>query len=252
MKKNTIITITIMALLVGGVLLSGLLVKGVAASAQSTPSSSLMIQDIKGGSDDELAAALGITVEELNTAQQKAFTSAVDAALEAEYITTSQAETLKSGDARFNALYRYLGDTEKEEFNLDVYLAEALGISESELQTAYATVEQAEIDQLVADGVITQEEADLRAAYQALQQSATYADSYKQAMTNAINAEVEAGSITQAQADLLIAQLDEMSGGFGFGMHGMHNRQGFGMDRSGMDEMDGSGGRGKGRGPGGF
>jgi len=252
MKKKTIVTITIVALLVGGVLLSGHLVKGVAASAQSTPSASLTTQDIKGGSEDELAAALGITVEEVDAAQEKAFTSAVDAALEAEYITASQAETLKSGDGWFNALYRYLSDTERAEFDQNSFLAEALGISESELTEAYAAVQQAEIDQLVADGVITQDEADLRAAWQALQQSDTFAESYKQAMTDAINAEVEAGSITQAQADLLIAQLDEMPAGFGFGMHGMRGMEGDGKDRPEMEGSEGFGGRGKGRGPGGF
>lgn len=44
----------------------------------------------------------------------------------------------------------------------------------------------------------------------------------KQAMTEAINAEVEAGTLTEAQADLLIANFDEMPMGFGMGMRGMH------------------------------
>ncbi len=251
MKKKTIISITIVALLVGGVLLSGHLVKAVSASTESSPSASSMTQIITGGAYEDLAAALGITVDELTAAQEKAFTSAVDTALDAEYITATQSETLKAGDPKFTSLYRFLTAAEKDEFDRVVFLAEALGISESELESAVKTVEQAKIDALVEEGVITQEEADLRGAYLALQQSSTFTENYKQAMTEAINAEVEAGSITQAQADLLIAQLEEMPVRFGMGIFGMNHMGRFEMRRFGMDDMEGFGGRGGRRGLGG-
>lgn len=45
-------------------------------------------------------------------------------------------------------------------------------------------------------------------------------------MTDAINAEAAAGTLTQAQADLLIANLDEIPMGFGMGIHGLRGREG--------------------------
>lgn len=240
-------------LLIGGAVLASNWVGQVSASSSSSASADAITQGGPEDSDEDLAAALGITVEELEAAQAKAFTSAVDAALEAEYLTASQAETLQSGNGGFRSLYRYLSETERAEFDQQTYLAEALGISETELQAAYATVEQARIDQLVADGVLTQEDADLQAAYQALRGSTTFEANMKQAMTDAINAEVKAGTLTQAQADLLTANLDEMPMGFGMGMPGMRGMDGFGgMEcMPGMRGMEGFGGRGAHRGPGG-
>lgn len=239
MKKKTILSITLAVLLISGALLANNWVGRVSADSGTTTDALTLTKGGPGGSDEDLAAALGITIEDLTAAEQKAFTSAVDAALKAEYITTSQAETLKAGTANFRNLYRYLSETERAEFDQDVYLAEALGISETELEAAYDTVRQARIDELVAEGSITQDEADLRAAYQALRESTTFAENMKQAMTEAINAEVEAGTLTQAQADLLIANLDEMPMGFGMGMRGM---RGIGGIR-GMREHCGPGGR---------
>lgn len=239
MKKKTIITITLAVLLIGGALLANNWVGRVSADSGTTTHAFTMTKGGPGGSDEDLAAALGITVEELIAAEQKAFTSAVDAALKAEYITTSQAETLKAGNANFRNLYRYLSETERAEFDHDAYLAEALGINAEELKAGYDAMEQARMDQLVADGVLTQEQADLQAAYQALRGSTTFEATMKQAMTDAINAEVKAGTLTQAQADLLIVNLDEMPMGFGMGMRGMRGMEGFG----GMGGHRGPGGR---------
>lgn len=239
MKKKTIISITLAVLLIGGALLANNWVGQVSASSGTTTYADALTKGGPGGSDEDLATALGITIEDLTAAKEEAFTSAVDAALKAEYITTSQAETLKTSDAGFRALYRYLSETERAEFDQDVYLAEALGISEADLEAAYDAMKQARIDQLVADGTITQEDADLQAAYQALRESTTFETSMKQAMTEAINAEVEAGKLTQVQADLLIANLDEMPMGFGMGMRGMRGMEAFG----GMDGHRGPGGR---------
>ena len=228
MKKKTILSITLAVLLISGALLANNWVGRVSADSGTTTDALTLTKGGPGGSDEDLAAALGISVEDLTAAVEKAFTAAVDAALEAETITASQAETLKAGNANFRSLYRYLGETERAEFDQDVYLAEALGITEEELADAVAAVKQARVDQLVADGTITQEEADLQAAYQALRESTTFEASMKQAMTEAINAEVQAGTLTQAQADLLIANLDEMPMEFGMGMHGMRGIEGAG------------------------
>lgn len=239
MKKKTILSITLAVLLISGALLANNWVGRVSADSGTTTDALTLTKGGPGGSDEDLAAALGITIEDLTAAEQKAFTSAVDAALKAEYITTSQAETLKAGTANFRNLYRYLSETERAEFDQDVYLAQALGITEEELKAGYDAMEQARIDQLVADGVLTQEQADLQAAYQALRGSTTFAATMKQAMTDAINAEVKAGTLSQAQADLLIANLDETPMGFGIGMHEMRGMEGAG----GMGEHRGPGGR---------
>lgn len=231
MKKKTIISITMAVLLIGGALLANNWVGRVSASSDTITYADTFIKDGPGASDEDLAAALGISVEDLNAAQEDAFMSAVDAALESEYITASQAETLKAGNGSFRTLFRYLNKTERAEFDQDLYLAEALGISESELEAAYDAIKQARIDQLVADGIITQAQADLQAAYAALRQSTTFAESMKQAITEAINAEVAVGTLTQAQADLLIANLDEMPMRFGMGVRGLRDWEGFG----GMD-----------------
>ena len=231
MKKKTILSITLAVLLISGALLANNWVGRVSADSGTTTDALTLTKGGPGGSDEDLAAALGISVEDLTAAVEKAFTSAVDAALEAEYITASQAETLKEGNTNFRSLYRYLGETERAEFDQDVYLAEALGITEEELADAVAAVKQARIDQLVADGVLTQEQADLQAAIQALRGSSTFEANMKQAMTDAINAEVTAGTLTQIQADLLIANLDEMPMGFGMGMRGMRGAGSMGGHR---------------------
>ncbi|MEL7625417.1 MAG: hypothetical protein AAGU15_00980 [Anaerolineaceae bacterium] len=247
MNKKKVISLSIMVFLIGGVLLTGHLTKDVSASTENPPFAQEMMLGRSGISDDDLAAALDVTVEELNNAQNEAFNSAVDAALEAGYITDSQAKTLKTEGMSFRALFRYLDQDQRKEFDQNTYLAEALGISESDLASAYQAVQQAILDEMVADGTITQEEADLQAAYAALQASDTFADNYKTALTEALNAEVKAGSLTQAQADLLLAQLDAMPASFGFGMHEMHS-----MDGYGMGGERGFGGRSERRGPGGF
>ncbi len=152
MKKKKIITITLAVLLVGGALLASNWVGQVSADSGTTTEALTLTKGGPDGSDEDLAAALGISVEDLTAAEEKTFTSAVDKAIEAEYITASQAESLKAGSANFRSLYRYLSETERAEFDQDVYLAEALGISAEELQAAIDAVKQAWKDAMVADG----------------------------------------------------------------------------------------------------
>ena len=101
MKKKIIVSITLAVLLISGALLANNWVGRVSADSGTTTDALTLTKGGRGGSDEDLAAALGITIEELTTAEQKAFTSAVDAALKAETITASQAETLKAGSASF-------------------------------------------------------------------------------------------------------------------------------------------------------
>ena len=72
-----------------------------------------------------LADALGVTVEELQTAQEAAHQAALEQALEEGLITQEQADRMLS----LRAVRGYL--------NREALLAEALGMSVAELQAAY-------------------------------------------------------------------------------------------------------------------
>jgi hypothetical protein len=103
-------------------------------------------------------------------------------------------------------------------------LAEALGISEEELQAAKAEVQNRLLAEAVAAGEITQEEADLMAARLALQEYLR--DRMQTAYEQAVAQAVADGVITQAQADQILSEEGagffgpRMGGGRPFGRHG--------------------------------
>lgn len=123
--------------------------------------------------DSLLAEALGISVEELQAAREKANAAAIQQALDQGLITPDQANLMAARSQLVNYLDR------------DALLAKALGISTEELQAAYdegkplvvlawelkidqdtlrTNMQNAHteaIQQAVTDGVITQEQADL-------------------------------------------------------------------------------------------
>jgi hypothetical protein len=128
-----------------------------------------------GGSIDRqalLAEALGITVEELQAAQEEANRAAIQQAVDEELMTQEQADLMLSR----MALRSYL--------DRDALVAEALGITVEELEaartegkplmvlmyeldlepatvrTALQTAYEEAVQQAVTDGVITQEQAD--------------------------------------------------------------------------------------------
>ena len=127
----------------------------------------------------------------------------------------------------------------------DAQLAEALGVTVEELQAAREEVFAAELAAAVADGRLTQEEADQIQAQWTLRR---YLSEHLQtAYEEAVQQAVEDGVITQEQADALLA---EPSRGF-FG-RGFAGPRGHGM-RGGMwggERWDGGlPGRGPWRGP---
>lgn len=118
--------------------------------------------------------------------------------------------------------------------NHTALLAEALGIPVEELEAAQQAVQAQLIAGAVESGQITQDEADLMAARQALQAylqerlDGVYEAAIAQAVTD--------GVITQEQADLLLSQ----EGSRGFGGPGMGSGQHSGprgghMGREGFD-----------------
>lgn len=143
----------------------------------------------------ELAAALGITVEELEAAQQKVFAENLAQAVEDGALTQDQANTMLA----MHALKSYI--------DREAMMAEALGLTADELATA---IEDGTLYDLLAN--ITP--ADLQAKMQA-------------AMETAVAQAVADNVITQEQADLVLAQLAN-----GLGMMG--GRHGFGGGRGGF------------------
>ena len=177
-----------------------------------------------------LADALGITVAELQAAQESARNAAIDQAVTDGTLTQAQADQLKAGErVEVPFMGRGAGAADHE-----ALLADALGITVEALDAAKVEARAAALAQAVTDGEITQEQADLMTARQAF---GDYQRTQTQAVfEEALKAAVTAGSITQAQADLLLAN---MQNGFGPGMggdFGGHGRGGHG---------------GHGRGPGG-
>ena len=223
--------------ILGGALALGLLGGGAVAFAQSAtpaapstqtaPSTEVApatgLSDRSGWSEDDqaLADALGITLEELQAAEETARIAMIDKAVADGRLTAEEGEALKTAGDRFHGgMFGY----DKNEF-----LADALGISLEALQTAKLDVYEQALAARVAAGELTQEQADLSLAQKAAQY---YLDSdalnaqVRSAYETAIAAAVADGAITQAQADALLAQLPAQTWNFGFGGHGGHGGHG--------------------------
>jgi polyhydroxyalkanoate synthesis regulator phasin len=186
--------------------------------------------DFSGPDEDLLAAALGITVEELEAAQEEARAAAIEQAVAEGRISQEQAEQLLEGVGRFGRHGHLFGASGE-------WLAEALGISVEELQAAQAEVGAAKLAELVEAGMLTQEEAELMAAREAVQ---SYVDqealstALQNAYEEAVAAALADGAITQAQADQLLENIPSFSFGFGFSARGRGHHQGFGMNPRGF------------------
>jgi len=125
-----------------------------------------------GASQEALANALGISVETLQAAQQKASDAAIQQALDQGLITQAQADAmiLGGGGFRFGLELKRRGGSEQDvSIDSDALLADALGISVDELAAARQQAQADLLAQAVADGKLTQGQADLILARQALQ-----------------------------------------------------------------------------------
>lgn len=168
-----------------------------------------------GYTSEELAAALGITVDELTQAQTEARTAALAQAVKDGLITQTQADEIAANGAAFPFGGRWGGWLSDQGLEFDAFLAEALGISVDELASARSAAQDAHLAALVADGSLTQDQADLIAARQALAASESFKSSLQSAYEAALAQAVSDGTITQAQADLLLAE----GAANGFGPH---------------------------------
>ena len=244
MKRKILTGILVLGLLATG---AGLAVFAITNTQRVSASSSAAEVSLAGpnwnlGTDNEyLAEALGVTVDELAAAKTAAYEASIDQALELGLITESQAETLKSGTpGSLRGLGRLVSAEDLAQIDFHANLAEQLGITSEELTAAIQQAEQAKLDAAVAEGTISQEQADLILARQALRSSETFLADVKSGLQTAIENALSAGTITQAQADALLARLENVyTNGNMFGL-GDRGRRG-GMPGAGRHGWNGFG-----------
>lgn len=194
-----------------------------------------------GTGEQALADALGITLEQLQAAEQSAYQAGIQQALDQGLITQAQADALLERSGAFGRMMRmprgFLGT---EDIDHEALLANALGITVDQLQSARLDAQDAALEQAVTDGRITQEQADLMKARQAFRtylDQQGFPDRLQALYEDALQQAVQAGVLTQAQADAILSSQDVM-GGFG------HHRLGGMGGMRGFGDMDGFHGRG--------
>ena len=166
-----------------------------------------------------LLDALGISAEELQDAVEEAGIAALENAVAEGMLTQEQADVLLSRGltGRFGMLGGRMGIAEGGDYL--TFLADALDVSVEELQSAFADAQSASVAEAVEQGSITQEQADMMIAMQALKDyinpqalfedvtgmsTEQFHESRQAAFQEAIQSAVEAGVITQEQADHIL------------------------------------------------
>jgi len=177
-----------------------------------------------GYSDEDLASALGVSVDDLSAARQEAYQAGLAQALEQGLITQTQADELATDGEAFPMGGRWQAWLSENGIDFQALFAEALGITVEQLEEAKTQAFNAQIDQAVTDGTLTQEQADLMKGQRALQSNDAYQASMQAAYEAAVEQAVADGVITQAQADQLLANAETGR----FGPHGeMGGAKGF-------------------------
>jgi hypothetical protein len=154
---------------------------------------------------DDLAAALGITTDELTAAVQQAKADAIAQAVTDGLITQAQADEIGQRGAAFPFGGRWEGFLIKNGIDFQSFLAGALGITPEELSDAILEARYTAIDRAVTNGRITSEQADLIKGRMALANDTTFTSSMQSAFESAVSQAVTDGVITQAQADAILA-----------------------------------------------
>lgn len=188
-----------------------------------------------------LAEALGISVAELQAAQEAVRTAMIAQAVTDGQITQEQADQLLAAPGGMMASRGICGFG-PHGVDRAALLAAELGISEEALQDALDQVQAARLKAIVEAGVLTQEQADLIAAYQAVQGFVDYdglTTSVQSFFQDAIEKALADGVITQAQADLMLGNLSHLTmrgfpGGRMPGMGGRGGHGGFGGHGHGL------------------
>lgn len=221
-----------------------------------------------GAQQEALASALGITVAQLQTAEQQASDNAIQQAVTQGLITQDQANNMILRGYGFKGGFEGRGFGANSGIDYNQLLANALNITTQELQSAQQTALKSVLDQAVANGTLTQDQANLIEAEQALQSYINSNDILAQALgittdqlqtyrqqgmtlsqilsttgktaievrnaeqaayQAAVQQAVSDGAITQAQADQVLASgFPGFGGGFEFGPGGFGGRGGRG------------------------
>jgi hypothetical protein len=235
-NRKTISLFVVGALAVGAAL--GLFAYNLAYAQESTPEapssppfSKGMEGYVPGGLiHEDLADALGISEDELDTAIQSANEAALEQAVQSGLITQDQADQLRERGLSAKLFGRMGGWPLRAGIDYQALLAEALGISPDELREAYTQAFETRISRAVEEGTISPEQADLIGGHYALANSESFQTAMRSAFEAAVNEAVANGTITQAQADQILDHAAGMKfGGFGFG-RGFH---GGGLGRHG-------------------
>ncbi len=160
-----------------------------------------------------LAEVLGISVEELEAAQETVRTTAIEEAVAAGLLTQEQADQLLANPLGFRGARGFHGIGLAAENHLEM-LASELGISVEELQAALDEVQATRLAEKVATGVLTQEQADMIQAYRNVQDYVDY-DALTETMQSFYQAAIEQaladGVITQGQADQMLENVGNMN-----------------------------------------
>lgn len=177
-------------------------------------------------SDTFLAQALNITVEQLEAARVTARHAAIDQVLSQGLITQAQADALKAqeNNRALQGLARLL-NIDVDTIDRDTLLASALNITVEQLDAARETAKDLALAEAVESGRITQEQADLMQAREALRE---FLDERMQAAyTQAVQEAVAAGIITQEQADAVLSSGQGPGSGPRFQNRGFRGEPGF-------------------------
>ena len=174
-----------------------------------------------GYNRQDLATALGISLDQLNTASQTANNAALDQAVKAGLITQAQADQLRNNGSAFPFYGRWGGWLSQNGIDYEALLANALGITVDKLQAAYVQAFNARIDQAVTNGNLSQAQADLMKGEYALTSNKNFQSAMQSAYQAAVKQAVTDGVITQAQADAILKKGNNM------GFPGMRGFDGF-------------------------
>ena len=124
--------------------------------------------------NQDLADALGITLDELEAAQQEVFEATLAQAVADGKITQERADQIKDrfGMARFArgmiGRFSNFGHFGDDNIDGDALLADALGITVDKLEAARETARDAALARIVEDGKLSQEQVERMTAMRAL------------------------------------------------------------------------------------
>lgn len=231
MNRKKIIPIiavgTLALALVGG----ALTYRAVQAAALPAVKSAMFANGIGRGamggvSDQNLATALGISVDQLQAAYKTATAEALKEAVTNGDITQKESDQMTAnGDVLRGNEDAWLSSNG---IDYNTILANVLGISADKLNTAYQSAYFSTLDTAVKDGQMTQAQADEAKARYSLSTSSKFTSAIQSAYEAAIKQAVTDGLITQSQADQILKSNSGLNFSFGRGMGDMGGMRGMG------------------------